>query len=123
MDSETIGTFGLGALTMYHFTDLISVVSGDQVLFLDVNKSYLPVNKATNKINSSMKGNFIDKKLLERYPGQFQPYTRFQSIFGSSMKEKLNGTLFRLPLRTKETALQSNVKKRAGLGGSNFFIS
>lgn len=118
MDADTIGTFGLGALTMYHFTDLISVVSGDQVLFLDVHKNYLPLNKATNKRNSSMKGNFVEKKLLERFPGQFAPYARFKSLFGSSMTEPLNGTLFRLPLRTRETAINSEIKKRVGLPGS-----
>ncbi|KAL0565846.1 hypothetical protein V5O48_016173, partial [Marasmius crinis-equi] len=40
--SNTIGQFGLGALTMFHITDMPMIVSGDHVMFLDPSKTHLP---------------------------------------------------------------------------------
>ena len=102
-DPNSIGNFGLGALTAYHFTDIISVVSGTEALFLDVHKNWLP------KRYGSMKGNFLSLKLAEKYPDQFKSFT---SHFGCSMQSAFNGTLFRLPLRTPKTLSQSQVSNK-----------
>jgi hypothetical protein len=91
-DKDSIGTFGLGALTMYHFTDVISILSGDKILFLDIHQKWLPDHK------NSMMGNFIEKNLLEKYPDQFEPYLKHK-VLGCNMKEYFHGTIFRLPLR------------------------
>jgi sacsin len=98
------GTFGLGAITMYHFTDVISVVSGEDVLMLDIHRQWLPKN------NSSMKGNFLKLQLLNKFPDQFSPFIKHSSIFPCNMTERFQGTLFRLPLRTKDTCKTSIVK-------------
>ncbi|KAJ2913096.1 hypothetical protein MD484_g7329, partial [Candolleomyces efflorescens] len=44
-DPDSIGQFGMGALTMFHITECAVVYSGDEVLFLDPSKKYLPVVK------------------------------------------------------------------------------
>ncbi|KAL0575885.1 hypothetical protein V5O48_006085 [Marasmius crinis-equi] len=44
---NTIGQFGLGALTMFHLTNLPMIVSGDHIMFLDPSKSYLPFEHRT----------------------------------------------------------------------------
>ena len=64
------GTFGLGAITFYHVTDIINIVSGDNVLFLDIHKSWLPFDpKRKGERLASMFGNFIQKEVLKKYPG------------------------------------------------------
>ncbi|RXW22304.1 hypothetical protein EST38_g3552 [Candolleomyces aberdarensis] len=42
---DSIGQFGLGALTMFHITECAAIYSGDEVLFLDPSKKYLPIVK------------------------------------------------------------------------------
>lgn len=42
-DSTKIGRYGLGALTMYHFTDVPSMVSGKYFIIFDPSSRYLPV--------------------------------------------------------------------------------
>ena len=104
-DPDSIGNFGLGALTDYHFSDMVSVVSGTEVLFLDVHKKWLP------KGQPSIKGNFVTHKLLEKYPDQFKPFTA-HPLFNCNMKESFNGTLFRLPLRCPATLKESEVSNK-----------
>jgi hypothetical protein len=62
-----------------------------------------------------MRGNFLKLDLLEKYPDQFEPFVRFQNIFGCTMKEKFNGTVFRLPLRNNNTISLSDIRKKPAL--------
>ena len=64
--TDTIGEFGLGVLTMYHFADVcwdifsyvnldlmflqLAIVSGSRVLFLDPSKKHLPVTNCASLI-------------------------------------------------------------------------
>ena len=41
-DSSKIGKYGLGALTMYLFTDVPSIISGDYFIIFDPTRKYLP---------------------------------------------------------------------------------
>ncbi|KAF8131271.1 hypothetical protein K438DRAFT_1739837, partial [Mycena galopus ATCC 62051] len=41
--TTTIGQFGLGVLSMFHFTEMAMIVSGANVLFLDPSKTHLPI--------------------------------------------------------------------------------
>ena len=45
-DSGKIGRYGLGSLTMYHFTDIPSLISGDYFVIFDPERRYLPVDEA-----------------------------------------------------------------------------
>ena len=42
-DSSKIGRHGLGSLTMYHFTDIPSMISGDYFIIFDPSRRYLPL--------------------------------------------------------------------------------
>ena len=44
-DSGKIGRYGLGSLTMYHFTDIPSLISGDYFVIFDPQRRYLPVDE------------------------------------------------------------------------------
>ena len=41
-DVASTGRFGCGWNSVYHFTDLPSIVSGDHVVFLDPHRAFLP---------------------------------------------------------------------------------
>jgi sacsin len=43
-DSTKIGKYGLGSLTMYHFTDVPSMISGEYFVILDPSRRYLPLH-------------------------------------------------------------------------------
>ena len=100
-DTESIGTFGLGALTFYHFTDMISVVSGKNVLFLDVQGKWLPDGE------NSLFGNYMELGCSKKYRDQFLPFTN--SPFGFNLDKEFKGTIFRIPLRTTELAAISKI--------------
>lgn len=42
-DPTKIGKYGLGSLTMYHFTDVPSMISGEHFVILDPSRRYLPL--------------------------------------------------------------------------------
>ncbi|RUS30115.1 hypothetical protein BC938DRAFT_479834, partial [Jimgerdemannia flammicorona] len=78
---------------------LPSVVSGSQVVFFDPHRKYLPPRngiKPAGLRTKFVKGNFED---------QFRPYTR---LFDFDMAAPFKGTLFRLPLRTKELHIKNH---------------
>lgn len=43
-DATKIGKYGLGSLTMYHFTDVPSMISGEYFVILDPSRRYLPLH-------------------------------------------------------------------------------
>ncbi|XP_072039950.1 sacsin-like [Amphiura filiformis] len=103
---DKIGRFGLGFTSVYHITDVPSLVSGPFVLIFDPRTNHLG-----NRINPGRPGIKLDirneahRATLRSYPDQFQP---FQGIFGcdlsSSSSKGFDKTLFRLPLRTEKEA-------------------
>ncbi|PFH47866.1 hypothetical protein AMATHDRAFT_6333 [Amanita thiersii Skay4041] len=92
--SGTIGHFGLGALSMFHFTELAMIVSGDGVLFLNPSKENLCYRNRTSVLLPL-------KKVKQLYPDHLKP---LNGLFGFdiSSKEPYQGTLFRLPLRRSD---------------------
>ena len=112
-DTEKIGKFGLGFNAVYNLTDVPMFVSRNHFVIFDPNTFYL--GKAIrNKAKPGMKIN-INKnaKKLRKFRNQFKP---FNGIFGCDLhleKEdnSYKGTLFRFPLRTKEQAMKSEIRK------------
>ncbi|KAG5650700.1 hypothetical protein H0H81_011320 [Sphagnurus paluster] len=100
---DTIGQFGLGALTMFHLSDLAMIVSGDQVMFLNPSKNVLP-------------GMYRGRATLPLMPLQamkrMHPHhlTPLDGMFGFdfSSSEPYSGTLFRLPLRNSRHVSRGN---------------
>ncbi|KAF9267247.1 hypothetical protein L218DRAFT_895575 [Marasmius fiardii PR-910] len=92
--TDTIGQFALGALTMFHVTEMPMIISGDKVLFLD--------SSDPDKRHLSMLGNgpatILDwRRVARTYPDHF---ASLEGLFGFSSKlNAYHGTLFRLPLK------------------------
>ncbi|KAM6934408.1 sacsin [Xenentodon cancila] len=110
---EKIGRFGLGFNTVYHVTDVPSILSGSRLLILDPNVTHLKKH-IHSKTNPGIKLNLSQKRIIDCFPGQFAPY---QHIFGcnfttNSPPQAYAGTLIKLPFRTKEEALKSEISTR-----------
>ena len=99
-DENKIGKYGLGFNVSYHFTDVISFISGDQLIFFDPHGLYLP-----NNIRG-LRMNFVKSRLAEN-SDQLKP---FQSMFPKhNFLEPFEGTVFRLPLRNPAQAESSKI--------------
>ena len=112
-DTEKIGKFGLGFSAVYNLTDVPMFVSKNYFAILDPHTSFL--GKAIkSKRKPGMKINLNkDVRRLRAFSNQFKP---FNGIFGCDLhldKEdnSFDGTLFRFPLRTREQAIASEIKK------------
>ncbi|CAG8459386.1 23598_t:CDS:10, partial [Dentiscutata erythropus] len=106
-DDETkIGRFGIGFNCAYHLTDLPSFVSGEHIVFFDPLQKFLPKTGNPPSSPRGVKLNFIDKDFKKRFENQASTYVK---IFNCEFKKKFNGTLFRLPLRTAESELSSQI--------------
>ncbi|XP_077473553.1 sacsin isoform X2 [Stigmatopora argus] len=108
-----IGKFGLGFNTVYHVTDVPSVLSGSKLLILDPNVTHLK-KFIRNKSNPGIALDLTKNHLSQCFPGQFGPY---QNIFDCSFTtqspaDPYRGTLIRLPFRTKEEALKSEISTK-----------
>ncbi|KAK9798935.1 hypothetical protein WJX73_003884 [Symbiochloris irregularis] len=98
------GRFGLGFNANYHLTDLPSFVSGSHIVMFDPSAKYLP---NVSPAQPGLKIAFTRANLLRQFPDTFAPYLHF----GCTMQQPFDGTLFRFPLRTEETAEMSEIKK------------
>ncbi|PFX24292.1 Sacsin [Stylophora pistillata] len=89
-DPVAAGRFGVGFNSVYHVTDLPSVVSGHHVAFLDPQETYFGAGETGRRFD-------IREPLTYLYRDQFSPYEDVLSCKISS--GVFDGTLFRLPLR------------------------
>ncbi|KAG7442137.1 uncharacterized protein BT62DRAFT_1010912 [Guyanagaster necrorhizus] len=90
-ETSTIGQFGLGALSMFHFTELAMIVSGDKVLFLDPSKTHLPLDDWASLLLPLQQMQRMYPVHLAALDGLFD--------FKLSATTSYVGTLFRLSLR------------------------
>ncbi|KAK3820137.1 MAG: hypothetical protein J3Q66DRAFT_167318 [Benniella sp.] len=102
--SSKIGRHGLGFNSVYHFTDVPSVVSGDRIVFFDPRREYLP--RRGQAAQGGHRYNFVRLK-KDVLSGQLEPY---KGLFGCDMENYFKGTIFRIPLRTLDTQRSSHVK-------------
>lgn len=110
---EKIGKFGLGFNSVYHVTDVPSILSGSKLLILDPNVTHLRKH-IQSKANPGIKLNLTQKRILDCFPGQFAAY---EHIFGCNFNRKsppepYAGTLIKLPFRSKEEALKSEISTK-----------
>ena len=92
-DATTIGMFGRGSMSMYHFTDNPMILSGDAMVILDPQQRLLPSNKfRRRKLGVKLS---LDT-FKNNYPDQLLPFHGLCSYDkGMSFYQ---GTLFRMPL-------------------------
>ncbi len=101
----TTGRFGLGFNSVFHWTDVPSIVSGDFLVMFDPHAKYVP---GATDMSRGMKIRFSHTELASQFPDQMAPYC----LFGNDMKERFNGTLFRFPFRNETTAADSEISKK-----------
>ena len=90
-----IGKFGVGLCSGYHITDIPSFVSADRLVIFDPTISYL---KEEIK-NPSQPGKRV--KFAARLIASSQQLVPYKGLFGFNPKQPYDGTLFRLPFRTR----------------------
>ncbi|KAJ4822812.1 hypothetical protein Tsubulata_015814 [Turnera subulata] len=99
-----IGRFGLGFNCVYHFTDVPTFVSGENIVMFDPHASNLP---GISPSHPGLRIKFVGRKILEQFPDQFSPFLHF----GCDLQSAFPGTLFRFPLRGSAAAQRSLIKK------------
>ncbi|XP_048582130.1 sacsin-like [Nematostella vectensis] len=116
-DPMKVGRFGLGFKSVFHITDLPSVISNDRLRMIDPQETFVstPERRRTGRGWHLKK----DAASIRRTPDQFAPY---KGIFNCSQEAFANGeydgTLFRFPLRQEASRVSENVyscKKIHGL--------
>ncbi|KAK2906175.1 hypothetical protein Q8A73_010118 [Channa argus] len=110
---EKIGKFGLGFNTVYHVTDVPSILSGNSLLILDPNITHLSKH-IKHKTNPGIKLDLSKQQLFDWFPGQFGPY---EHIFDCNFTRQnppqpYQGTLIKLPFRTEDEALKSEISTK-----------
>ncbi|KAG0013536.1 hypothetical protein BGZ80_011015, partial [Entomortierella chlamydospora] len=107
-DSSKIGRHGLGFNSVYHFTDIPSVVSGSYIGFFDPKREYLPKVRTPDGWvrQGGTRSNFL-KLVGDTVSNQLQPY---KGLFGCDMKSHYKGTIFRIPFRIADTQMKSSWK-------------
>ncbi|KAF8963749.1 hypothetical protein BDZ97DRAFT_1919525 [Flammula alnicola] len=91
---DTHGRHGLGALSLYYFTDVATIISGEFVMILDPTGTYFPPKRG-------QKRNVLKQKIshiARHYPDQLKPFERMFNF--SSGSPRYEGTLFCLPLES-----------------------
>ncbi|KAA8533361.1 hypothetical protein F0562_033106 [Nyssa sinensis] len=99
-----IGRFGLGFNCVYHFTDIPTFVSGENIVMFDPHACNLP---GISPSHPGLRIKFVGRKILEQFPDQFSPFLHF----GCDLQHPFPGTLFRFPLRSASVASRSQIKK------------
>ena len=115
--SSTIGRFGKGALTAYSLSDIIQVISGDDMLVLDPHGTHLPAQL------QSVFGNLVSLKddkfgnVAKECPGQMHPFQSFTNKCSDVptfvLRHHYPGTLFRLALRSQRAACRSEISSES----------
>ena len=112
---DKIGRFGLGFNAVYNITDVPSFISDNQLVIFDPHLTNLG-SAIKNKSKPGIKIPLGPKRSrLKPFEDQIKIYN---GIFGmdSSLRndyEAFEGTLFRFPLRTKDQAIRSDIKRLA----------
>lgn len=99
-DPLKVGRFGIGFNSVYHITDLPSIVSGDSVVFLDPHETHFGRGETGQRFS-------LEDELLEIHEDQFKPY---ENVLDCKISTQFyNGTLFRFPLRSAPSDLSKKV--------------
>lgn len=108
-DENKIGRFGIGFNSAFNFSDLPSFVSGKYIAFLDPHAQYLPAIGKPPRRHLGNRYNFLKTDFKNRFSDQSEPYL---SIEGCDFQKEFEGTLFRIPLRTREAADKSLISNK-----------
>ena len=115
IDPAKVGRFGVGFCSVYHITDVPSFVSRNFYTVFDPNLLYLQ-----ERVTSTNPGMQIDFEAsttenLREFKDQFSPFCGLFQCDVFSKTNYFDGTLFRLPFRTAQTARKSKVSQEVYL--------
>ena len=100
---EKIGSFGIGFNSVYHFTDLPTIVSEDFFVMFDPSQKHLPPKLLRNASKPGIKVNLKKgPNKLKVYQDQFLPFQIEEfdlDLSPETDKIPFDGTAIRLPLR------------------------
>ncbi|KAH8924544.1 hypothetical protein BT69DRAFT_1349404 [Atractiella rhizophila] len=100
-ESATIGRFGLGALSMFYYSNFPLIVSNEHLTLLDPTGTALPRHGES----AHPKGIRLPLTRATKYcSGHLKDLDSLP--FGFLLSESFNGTIFRLPLRTESSHKQ-----------------
>ncbi|MCJ1404884.1 hypothetical protein MMC11_008110 [Xylographa trunciseda] len=100
-DATSIGKFGRGSQTMYHWTNVPMILSGEFLLILDPQQVRLPLNYRLKRRKAGVKIKL--SKLRRDFQDQLAP---FNGLWGYALDlDYYTGTIFRFPLRTEGSHL------------------
>ena len=102
-DATTIGMFGRGSMSMYHFTDNPMILSGNAMVILDPQQRLLPNSNKFRRRKLGVKLSLDTFK--HNYPDQLLPFHGLCS-YDKDMSF-YQGTLFRMPLNRPTPARPS----------------
>ena len=116
-DASTTGKFGLGALTVYKLSEAPQLLSGEQLLVLDPQGTYLADNSRSICYNFVTQTAHNQNNLSCEAPGSLLPFVSFSQncseIATLSPSCAYHATLFRLALRTKAAAEHSQLSNQS----------
>ncbi|KAF0529726.1 Sacsin [Gigaspora margarita] len=100
---DKIGVMGIGFNSVFHITDVSSIISGSSYVLIDPHaRGYCDLPPGQR----GFKADFVKHNLVKKYPDQFMP---FSVALNNSLNEFYNGTIFRYSLRTKIDAAESEI--------------
>ncbi|KAI9806896.1 MAG: hypothetical protein M1833_002554 [Piccolia ochrophora] len=93
---DTVGMFGRGAITMYHYTDVPMLISGSSMVIFDPQGRVLPRRRSgERKLGVRLPLSYVRRVC----PDQLAP---FRGVFGFQDTDHFHGTIFRFALRNPE---------------------
>ena len=104
----SIGQFGRGSQTMFHFTDYPMILSGDYLLILDPQQEVLPMNPIKGRRKPGVKLRL--SRIREICPDQLVPFEGFFDY--NPDLDHFPGTIFRFPLVTATSKGSLRTSKR-----------
>ncbi|KAJ3209988.1 hypothetical protein HDU67_005759 [Dinochytrium kinnereticum] len=104
-DVEKIGKYGIGFMSVYHWTDIPMLLSDESLVFIDPHTRHFHGRSGT-------RANFVKERFSETHSMQLE---LFQVLPGKKLDftKEFKGTVFRLPLRTETDSLESLIKNEA----------
>ena len=91
-DSSKVGKYGLGFNVSYHFSDLVTFLSGRSLVMFDPKGAYLKGGM------HGIRTDFVKERISQRYAAQMEATGVVKDLFQLSLEDFFEGTLFELPL-------------------------
>ncbi|CAG8555991.1 6851_t:CDS:2 [Racocetra persica] len=116
---DKIGVMGIGFNSIFHVSDVSSIISGSSYVLIDPHeRQYCNVKPGQR----GFKADFLEHDLLNEHPDQFDPFL-IEFIKSELIKKNrhqfenvpdrfYNGTIFRYPLRTSRDAEESEISNK-----------